>query len=200
MAGAFADASLQIKINANTLPLPWNLDRVGNGNIAGAATYSSSVFSVAGAGVIASTEDSGSLGWQTLSGAGSITARLSVLSNTGTSARIGVMIRESLAANSRQLFIGVDGTGKYQWIRRLTTAGSASKTTKTAVASAAIWVRLVRASNVVTAYQSTNGSTWTKIGSSTVTLPSNCYVGLWVSSGDKGLLNSSRFTNVVITP
>ena len=200
LAGAFADASLQIKINANTLPLPWNLDRVGNGNIAGAATYSSSVFSVAGAGVIASTEDSGSLGWQTLSGAGSITARLSVLSNTGTSARIGVMIRESLAANSRQLFIGVDGTGKYQWIRRLTTAGSASKTTKTAVASAAIWVRLVRASNVVTAYQSTNGSTWTKIGSSTVTLPSNCYVGLWVGSGDKGLLNSSRFTNVVITP
>ena len=200
LAGAFADASLQIKINANTLPLPWNLDRVGNGNIAGAATYSSSVFSVAGAGVIASTEDSGSLGWQTLSGAGSITARLSVLSNTGTSARIGVMIRESLAANSRQLFIGVDGTGKYQWIRRLTTAGSASKTAKTAVASAAIWVRLVRASNVVTAYQSTDGSTWMKIGSATVTLPSNCYVGLWVSSGDKGLLNSSRFTNVVITP
>ena len=223
LAGAFADASLQIKINANTLPLPWNLDRVGNGNIAGAATYSSSVltvaekqyrrahrrmatpysssvFTVAGAGVIASTEDSGSLGWQTLSGAGSITARLSILSNTGTSARIGVMIRESLAANSRQLFIGVDGTGKYQWIRRLTTAGSASKTTKTAVASAAIWVRLVRASNVVTAFQSTDGTTWTKIGSSTVTLPSNCYIGLWVSSGDKGLLNSSRFTNVVITP
>ena len=223
LAGAFADVNLQIKINANTLPLPWNLDRVGNGNLAGAATYSSSVltvagkqyrrahrrtatpysssvFTVAGAGVIASTEDSGSLGWQTLSGAGSITARLSILSNTGTSARIGVMIRESLAANSRQLFIGVDGTGKYQWIRRLTTAGSASKSTKTAVASAAIWVRLVRASNVVTAYQSTDGTTWTKIGSATVTLPSNCYVGLWVSSGDKGLLNSSRFTNVVITP
>lgn len=200
LAGAFADASLQIKINANTLPLPWNLNRVGNGNIAGAAIYSSSVFSVAGAGVIASTEDSGSLGWQTLSGAGSITARLNVLSNTGTSARIGVMIRESLAANSRQFFIGVDGTGKYHWIRRLTTAGSASKTTKTAVASAAIWVRLVRASNIVTAYQSTDGSTWTKIGNSTVTLPSNCYVGLWVSSGDKGLLNSSRFTNVIITP
>ena len=199
-AGASDDTILQIKINANTLPLPWSLDRVGSGNIAGAATYSASVFTVAGAGGMALTEDSGSLGWQTLSGAGSITARLSVLSNTGTSARIGVMIRESLAANSRQLFIGVDGTGKYQWIRRLTTAGSASKTSKTAVASAAIWVRLVRASNVVTAYQSTDGSTWTKIGSSTVTLPSNCYVGLWVSSGDKGLLNSSRFTNVVITP
>ena len=200
MAGGFAEASLQIKINANTLPLPWDLDRVGNGNLAGAATYSFSAFTLAGAGVIASTEDSGSFGWQTLSGAGSITARLSVLSNTSTSARIGVTIRESLAANSRQLFIGVDGTGKYQWIRRLTTAGSTSKTTKAAVASAAIWVRLVRSSNVFTAYQSTNGTTWTKIGSSTVTLPSNCYVGLWVSSGDKGLLSSSKFTNVVVTP
>ena len=203
MAGAFAEASLQIKINANTLPLPWDLDRVGNGNLAGAATYSSSAFTLAGAGVIASTEDSGSFGWQTLSGAGSITARLNVLSNTETSARIGVTIRESLAANSRQLFIGVDGTRKFQWIRRHTTAGSTAKTSrksKTAAASAAIWVRLVRKSNVFTAYQSTNGTTWTKIGSSTVTLPKNCYIGLWVGSGDKGFLSSSKFTNVVVTP
>ena len=199
-AGASDETTLQIKINANTLPLPWNLDLVGSGNIAGAATYSAPVFTIAGAGLIASTEDSGSLGWQTLSGDCSITARVSSLSDTGTSARVGVMIRASLAANSRQLFMGVDGSGKYQWIRRLSTGGSTSRNTKSAVASAAIWVRLVRAGNVVTAFQSANGTTWNKIGSATVTLPSNCYVGLWVASGNKALLNSSRFNNVTVTP
>ena len=59
---------------------------------------------------------------------------------------------------------------------------------------------MVRSSNVITVYQSTTGTSWTKIGSSTMTLPKNCYIGLWVSSGDNGMLNSSQFSNVSLTP
>lgn len=200
VAGASDDTTLQIKINANTLPLPWNLDRVGSGNIAGAATYSSTIFTEAGAGLIGLTEDSGMLGWQTLSGDGKITARVSKLTNTGAATRVGVMIRGSLAANSRHVFFGVDGTGNYQWTHRLATGGYIAKSSRAGQPTAPIWVRLIRISNVITVYQSTTGTSWTKIGSSTVTLPKNCYVGLWVSSGDNGLLNSSQFSNVSVTP
>ncbi len=199
-AGALTETSLQIKINANTLPLPWDLDRVGSANIAGAATYSAGIFTVAGAGILANTADSGNFAWQTLSGDGSIIARVTKLSNTGTAARVGVMIRESLATNSRQIYMGVDGSGDYQWLRRLTTAGSTAKNTRAGQISTDIWVRLVRTLNVVTAYQSTTGTSWTKIGRCTVTLPSNCYIGLWVSSGDNQLLNSSQFGSVVVVP
>ena len=198
--GAFDETTLQIKINANNLPLPWNLDRVGSGNIAGAATYSSSIFTVAGAGLIGLTDDSGTLGWQTLSGDGNITARVSKLTNTGTDTRVGVMIRESLAANSRHVFFGVDGAGNYKWSHRLATGGYVTKSSIAGKLSAKIWVRMVRSSNVITVYQSTTGTSWTKIGSSTVTLPKNCYIGLWVSSGDNGILNSSQFSNVSLTP
>ena len=200
MTGGFAEAALSIKIHANTLPLPWNLDRVGNGNLAGAATYVTGVFTIAGAGIISSAADSGAYGWQTLSGDGEIIARVSKLNDTGSGTRVGIMIRESLAANSRQIYLGVDGGGNYQWLRRLNTAGSIAKTTRPAVVGTKIWVRLVRSLDVVSAYQSTDGNTWTKIGKCSVALPKNCYIGLWTCSGDNQLLNSSQFSNVVVTP
>ncbi len=199
-AGAFTEIVLQIKINTSSLPLPWSLDRVGSANIAGAATYGNGVFTIAGAGVIADTADSGNFGWQTLSGDGSITARVSKLNNTGAGTRVGVMIRESLAANSRQIYLGVDGSGNYQWLRRVNTAGNIAKTTRPVTTPANSWVRLVRVGTVITAYQSVNGTTWIKIGKTTLTLPKTCYLGLWVSSGDKNLLNTSQFANVVVAP
>jgi len=199
-AGGFTDANLQIIIKANTLPLPWTLSRVGNANIAGSATYTAPIFTISGAGMLAGTEDSGNFGWQTFAGDGEIIARVSKLSNTGSGTRVGVMIRESLAPNSRQIFMGVDGVGNYQLLRRLTTAGSTARTTRAAIVGAKLWVRLVRAANVVTGYQSIDGIAWTKVGKCTVVLPNNCHVGLWVSSGDNQMLNTSGFSGVVVTP
>ena len=199
--GASSDTSLQIKIQSNTLPLPWTLDRVGKDNIAAGATFSSGSFSISGSGVMASTEDSGSLGWQTLSGNGEIIARVTKLNDTGTGTRVGVMIRDSLAPNSRQVFVGVDGAGKYQWTRRLTTGGSTAKLTGRAPApNTKIWVRLVRTLDVIVASKSTDGINWTKIGKCTVALPKNCYIGLWVGSGENQILNTSQLGNVVVTP
>lgn len=45
-----------------------------------------------------------------------------------------------------------------RWLRRLTTGGSTSKTGKARVVAAVIWMRLERMANVVTAYQSANGT------------------------------------------
>ncbi len=199
-AGASAETTLQIQINSNDLPLPWNLDPVGTSNLAGARKLSSGIFTVAGAGLLADRQHSGSFVSQTLTGDGQITARVSKLHNTGKAARVGVMIRESLAANSRQIFMGVNGTSTYHWLRRSGTGGSTSKTTKTVPSTAATWVRLVRSGNTVTAYRSTNGKSWIKMGSSKVKMSKNCYIGLWVSSGSKTLQNTSQFNKVVVTP
>ncbi|MBC7980838.1 MAG: tandem-95 repeat protein [Armatimonadetes bacterium] len=199
-AGAFDEVTLQIKIHANELPLPWNMDRVGIDNTAGGASYGSGVFTITGSGLLTSAEDSGNLGWQTLSGDGHITARVSKIGNAGDATRVGVMIRESLAANSKQIYLGVDGDGDCQWLRRLNTAGSTAKSTRAGDPTSKFWVRLVRADDVIAAYHSTNGKTWTKIGKCTVSLPKNCYIGLWVSSGGDNLVSTSQFTNVVVSP
>jgi hypothetical protein len=64
-----------------------------------------------------------------------------------------------------------------------------------------IWVRLVRSGTIITAYKSTNGTTWTTVGSTILTtFASNCYIGLAVGSGSDTTLNTSQFSNVSVTP
>ena len=136
---------------------------------------------------------------QTLSGNGEITARISKLDDTGAATRVGLMIRESLAPNSRQVFIGVNGDGGFQWLRRINTGGKTNKISRKVKKSHQPWLRLVRAGETITAFQSQDGKTWTKLGKSNLKLPKNCYVGLSVSSGDKAKLNTSKFSNVRVT-
>ncbi|MEO8616565.1 MAG: Ig-like domain-containing protein [Luteolibacter sp.] len=199
-AGIYGEATLQIRIIEISLPLPWSLDRIGNGNLTGGASYSSGNFTLMGSGELARTEDAGTFAWQTLTGDGNITARVQQWDRTSTSFLAGVMIRESLAANSRQVFIGVTGDANYRWLRRVRTASTISSTLIRNSNSTNLWLRLVRSRNTFIAYRSINGTSWTKIGSSTVTLPKNCYIGLSVSSGANITLGNSMFSNVSVTP
>lgn len=198
-AGAFADAILQIKINP-ALPLPWNIDRIGTTNLAGAASFNAGIFTVAGSGTLANTADAANYLWQTLSGDGEITARVSTLGNPGTATRVGVMIRESLAANSRQVFIGLNGVGDFQWLRRTSTGGTAATTSSKGKQTPNAWLRLVRKGGTITASKSNDAASWASLGTSTIALPANCYIGLAVSSGNDDLLNTSQFSNVSVTP
>jgi large repetitive protein len=197
--GASTSSSLQIRINSNTLPLPWNLDRVGTGNLAGAARYSAGTFTVAGAGALAEKQDAGNFGWQTLTGNGQIVARIHQLGDTGPATRVGLMIRESLASNSRQIFIGLNGDGNFHLLHRARTGGKTSKITRKNSKSHHVWLRLAREEDTVIAYRSFNGKSWDRIGKAQVNLPRNCYIGLSVSSGSKDLLNTSKFSNVRVS-
>ena len=59
----------------------------------------------------------------------------------------------------------------------------------------------VRALNgVCYGYKSANGTNWTLLGSQTITMATNIYVGLAVASGASNVLNSFTFTNVTVVP
>lgn len=199
-AGAFSDGVLQIKINPNNLPLPWTLDRVGTGNLAAPARYSAGVFTLGGAGALTEKADAGNFSWQTLSGNGEIVARVSKLDDTGSGTRVGLMIRQSLSSNSRQVFIGINGEGKLRWMRRTANGGKADDDSRETLKPGKPWLKLARKGNTIVAYQSTDGTRWRKSGKITLKLPKNCYIGLSVSSGDKDLLNTSKFRNVKVRP
>jgi endonuclease/exonuclease/phosphatase family metal-dependent hydrolase len=62
------------------------------------------------------------------------------------------------------------------------------------------YVKLTRAGGTVTAYKSTNGSTWTTVGSQSLTMAATIYVGLAVSSHVDGALANATFSNTAITP
>lgn len=196
---ATKDATLQITVSQ--LPLPWISTDIGTGMLAGSASFNSGTFTQAGSGEFGATSDRLRFTYQTLTGDGEIIARITNLQNTGNSSRVGVMIRDSLASNSKQAFMGMTGANFYRWTYRTTTGGSLSTNKSNTGTVPNTWVRLVRSGTTITAYKSTNGTSWTSVGSITnTTFGSTCYIGLSVSSGSATTLNTSQFSNVTVTP
>lgn len=198
-ASATADVTLEITVAG--LPLPWMSTDIGVGMLEGSAFHDAGTFTQAGSGVIGSTSDKLRYTYQTLSGDGEIITRISNLQNTGSSSRVGVMIRDTLAANSKQIFMGMTGSNAYRWVRRTTTGGNTSTTSSSTGIVPNTWVRLVRSGTTITAYKSANGTSWTTVGSTTnTTFATTCYIGIAVGSGSGTTLNTSQFSNVSVTP
>lgn len=187
-------------VSVTSFPAPWITSDIGTTGLMGSAEYFGSAYTVKGAGAFGGTADSLRYVYQTLSADGSITARINTLQNTGTSARVGVMIRDTLVNNSRMAALSVNGSGAWRWDRRTTAGGSVSTTNSSSGTAPNLWVRLTRSGNTITAYRSTNGTTWTNIGSATVTMASNCYIGIGVASGTTTTLNAAGLDNVTVVP
>ena len=127
-----------------------------------------------------------------MTGDGGVVAHVQSLSNSNAWAKTGVMIRETLAANSRHAFAMVSAASGYGFQRRIDTAGSSQHTAGTATGAPG-WVRLVRTASRIDAYQSTDGTTWRLIGSDTVPMADAVFVGLATTSH-----NTSTATDAVL--
>ena len=57
-------------------------------------------------------------------------------------------------------------------------------------------MRLVREGNLFSAYRSTNGTTWSLVGTDTISMASTVYVGLAVTSHNTAATATATFTNV----
>jgi regulation of enolase protein 1 (concanavalin A-like superfamily) len=155
---------------------------------------------VKGAGNISGRADNFRLVFQTLSGDGEIKARLDSVENTGNTARVGVMIRESLTGGSKYAFMGISPDGRFRWQRRSNTGGNTSSSTSTIGTPPNTWLRLVRTGNTLYGYKSTDGVAWTLVNSRNITMASSIHIGLVVVSGSSSTLNTSTFTSVAVVP
>jgi len=134
-----------------------------------------------------------------LSGDGSITARITSQQNTAAWAKAGLMIRESLNANSTYVINYMSPTQGIAFQRRASTGGSASGVANPTGLTPPYWLRLTRSGNTFTADRSTDGATWTTIGTTTVTMASSVYVGLAACSVNDGTLMPAAFDQVSVT-
>jgi regulation of enolase protein 1 (concanavalin A-like superfamily) len=186
--------------SASGLPSPWASQDIGAVGVSGSTTHSSGTFTVKGSGSnIWYNADGFQFAYQTMSGDGSIVARVASIQNTHSDAKAGVMIRESLAPGSKHTLMNLTPTGDNQFVRRIATSG-ASTYTSGGIHAAPYWVRLVRSGSSITASISANGSTWTTVGSETLAMTANVYVGLAVVSINNSILNTSTFDNVTVVP
>jgi len=179
------------------IPSPWLNQDIGSPTATGAANYASGKYFVNGSGTdIYSTSDQFHFVYQPLKGNGEIVAQVVNITNTNVWAKAGVMIRETLNNNSTNAFMLVSsssGTGLQQ---RPTTGGASSMTKGAGVSP--FWVKLVRNNNVLTGYQSSEGTIWTKVGEVTISMAEDVYIGMAVSSHVAGTICPVRFDKVSV--
>jgi regulation of enolase protein 1 (concanavalin A-like superfamily)/transcriptional regulator CtsR len=185
-----------------SLPSPWVNADIGAVGAAGSASYSSGVFTVDGSGAdIWGTADEFQYVYQQVSGDVEIIARVASLENTNDFAKGAVMIREDLTAGSKNAKMTITPTKGFKFEWRATTGGTSSYTNGTATNTPPNnWVRLVRSGSNFTGYQSSDGTSWTQVGTTqSISMTSSVYVGLAVCSVNDGVLCTATFDNVQVT-
>jgi len=108
------------------------------------------------------------------------------------------MVRESLAAGAAHASVFVTPGNGVVFQRRLQAAGATSYN-RGPQAVAPGWVKLARRGDVITASASSDGASWTVLGSEVVVMPSTFYVGLALTSHDEGTLAYASFDQLAVT-
>jgi regulation of enolase protein 1 (concanavalin A-like superfamily) len=167
---------------------------VGSPAVAGSASYANGVFTVNGSGAdVWNTTDQFNYVSQPVSGGFTITARVAAQSNTDPWAKSGVIIKQSTTSGTAYALLAVTpGNGVTFQYGYNTGISGGTYTFPNA------WLRLTRSGSTITAYTSADGSTWTQVGSTTMTFTDPVTAGLIVCSHSPNQLNTSTFDNVSV--
>ena len=186
---------MSVTAGSSPLPSPWADADVGSPALAGSASYSNGVFTVNGSGAdIWGSSDQFNYVSQSLTGDGTIVARVTSQSDTDPWAKAGVMIKQSTAGGTPYALLGVTpGYGVHFEYGYNTDVGGESYSFPNA------WLKLTRTGSTITAYSSADGSTWTPVGATTISLTDPVTIGLFTTAHNAGALSTATFDNVSVT-
>jgi hypothetical protein len=190
--------AIRFTVTAQPLPVSWLDQDVGLVGVAGSAGYANGTFTVAGAGqgTLFASADGFHFAYQSLTGDGTIVAR--VVSLQGSSAQAGIMMRETLNPGANHVYLFDYSSTLYMSER--TSTGASSSYQSLGSGALPYWIKLARSGNVFTMYSSADGVNWLQLGASqTVSMAPNVYVGLAVSSRTTSSLATATFDNVSVT-
>jgi hypothetical protein len=138
--------------------------------------------------------------YKRLSGAGTIVVKALRVTNSNAWAKAGVMIRQTLDANSvHAMMVITPGQGVSLQYR--STAGLDSTSVQQTGIVTPQWIKLERdAAGNFTAYYSADGNTWTQIGTPiNITMQGDVYIGLSLTSHSSGATCVAEFSDVITT-
>ena len=181
---------------ANVLS-PWVAQDLGAFGLPGSESFTNGVFTMyaSGADIWGAADAFRYIYVTTNSSSFTIIARVSSVENINAWSKAGVMIRDSLNPGAANAFIAVTPGNGVSWQARSSDNGS-TVNTATGSMSAPYWVKLVRSGSTFTGYYSPNGTSWTQLGSATITMTSPPYAGLAVTAHDTAHLCTATFDNV----
>jgi len=150
------------------------------------------------------TADQFRYAYKSLSGDGSVVARVDAVGNSNEWAKAGVMIRETLDTSSAHAMVVVTPTSGVSFQRRPEAGASSLHTTQAGLA-APYWVKLTRSGNTFTAERSADGVTWVSItddpAASIEEIPmgTEVFVGLALTSHDANIETGARYSQIATT-
>jgi hypothetical protein len=181
---------------APVLPPGWTSADIGAPSVAGSSTESNGRYTLSSAGEVGGTADQFHFVYRQVTGDVEIRGRVASIQDIQPWSKAGVMVRESLDANSVMGMMFISSVSGSAFHQRVTTGAGRTSASGTAVA-APYWVRLERRGSVLTASQSADGTTWSTIGTMSVGAPT-IHVGLAVASGDPSQAATGMLDNVVV--
>ncbi|MCA9235974.1 MAG: fibronectin type III domain-containing protein [Planctomycetales bacterium] len=172
---------------------------IGSFTPAGSYSEDGGTYTVNGAGSdIWNNSDQFQFVYKSLAGDGTIIARVDSVENTDVWAKAGVMFRDTLNAGSIHALMAVTPGSGAAFQYRSSTNGNSNNNNVNGY-TAPYWVRITRTGNSFTGYRSSNGATWTQVGSTVaLSMGSTVYVGLAVTSHSSGNLATAVFSNVSV--
>ena len=126
-----------------------------------------------------------------------LSAKIESIENTNAWAKAGVMIRESLNANSKHAMVVVTPSKGVSFQRRVSTGGSSSDTTLSGI-KAPEWAKIRRDGNLFTGYFSSDNQVWYPMNSITIDMASKAKAGLAVTSHDNSKEAEALISNFSI--
>jgi hypothetical protein len=186
-----------------SLPIGWSTTDVGPCAGSEHASYAGDSFTLRGAGTdIWGKSDGFCFVYHPLDGDGQIVARVLNLPRADLLAKAGIMIRETLAANSIHVGLFVTPAAGLRFLRRREIGGATTNAVKTdnRAIFPPCWLKLERSNDTITAYHSRDGNSWQVVGAEAIALKRNIYVGLAVTAQVRGMSDVSIFDNVSVLP
>jgi regulation of enolase protein 1 (concanavalin A-like superfamily) len=196
------------------LPADWKSEDIGTAkDNPGSIDVTNGVYTIKGSGNdVWGTADGFRFTYKPLQGDGSVIARVlelpslpSGLADTASSAKAGVMIRETLDPGSKHIATSQLAKRGVEVTFRLETDGDSGYDGAQLFANPPpVWLRVQRVGNTFTAFASSDGQAWTQLGSShTAEMAASAFAGLVVSSVYDGASTQDpvvgKFDNVSVT-
>jgi hypothetical protein len=219
-AGNSSTTTFSVTVTPPVLPAPWTVQQIQPfaGVSSGSATrLSANSFQINGTGGSTSGGTTGDM-WtgnndsftylsQPWSGDGIFTARLVSFTSTDSSAKAGIVFRETTNTGSRYSSTYMLRRGDVWAQHKTTTSGGSNNVNFFSASSAGRgipeWIRLVRQGDTFTCFHSEDGITWTALGSSRTNLlgGAGLSVGFAVAPRTGNASASAVFDNIsFLTP
>jgi hypothetical protein len=132
-------------------------------------------------------------------GNGFVIARVRSIEDTHAWSKAGVMFRDSLDPGSKHV-MAIVSSAKGLAMQSRSATGSTSVSTGPAPGTAPVWLMLRRFGDDFTASWSQDGESWNFLGQVTISMRTELFVGLPVTSHAAGTLATAVFDDVAIRP